>query len=97
MRTYLADTVENPAVDGPSARFTYQRIGPRGGISLVLLHHDLLGHHRRHSAIVDQRTRYRHDPLERLPLVPLPATKVSARNTHRSPLLPIQDSMTTHP
>jgi hypothetical protein len=47
MRTYLADTVENPAVDGPSARFTYRRMGPRGGIPLVLLQHDLLGHHRR--------------------------------------------------
>ena len=38
MSTYLADTAENVAVDGPSARFTYRRIGPRGGIPLVLLH-----------------------------------------------------------
>ena len=37
MTTYLADTAENLSVDGPSARFTYRRIGPRGGVPLVLL------------------------------------------------------------
>src|SRR5438094_9208789 len=37
MSTYLADTAENLTVDGPSATFTYRRIGPRGGVPLVLL------------------------------------------------------------
>ena len=37
MTTFLADTAENLFVDGPSARFTYRRIGPRGGVPLVLL------------------------------------------------------------
>ena len=37
MSTYLADAAENLTVDGPSARFTYRRIGPRGGVPLVLL------------------------------------------------------------
>ncbi|MFJ8142947.1 alpha/beta fold hydrolase [Streptomyces sp. NPDC096013] len=37
MSTYLADTAEDLSVDGPSAIFTYRRLGPRGGIPLVLL------------------------------------------------------------
>ncbi|MGW0335818.1 alpha/beta fold hydrolase [Streptomyces sp. NPDC003011] len=37
MTTYLADAAENLTVGGPSATFTYRRIGPRGGIPLVLL------------------------------------------------------------
>lgn len=37
MTTYLTDTAENLTVDGPSARFTYRRIGPRDGVPLVLL------------------------------------------------------------
>ncbi|MDT9697981.1 alpha/beta hydrolase [Streptomyces sp. P17] len=37
MSTFLADTAENLTVEGPSATFTYRRIGPRGGIPLVLL------------------------------------------------------------
>jgi pimeloyl-ACP methyl ester carboxylesterase len=37
MSTYLADTAEDLTVAGPSATFTYRRIGPRGGIPLVLL------------------------------------------------------------
>ncbi len=37
MSIYLADAAENLTVDGPSATFTYRRIGPRGGIPLVLL------------------------------------------------------------
>ncbi|WP_410870177.1 alpha/beta fold hydrolase [Nocardia sp. A7] len=37
MSTYLSDTVQNLTVDAPSARFTYRRFGPRGGIPLVLL------------------------------------------------------------
>jgi pimeloyl-ACP methyl ester carboxylesterase len=37
MSTYLADTAETLFVDGPSARFAYRRIGPRGGVPLVLL------------------------------------------------------------
>lgn len=37
MTTFLADTAEDLSVDGPSARFTYRRIGPRGGVPLVLL------------------------------------------------------------
>jgi pimeloyl-ACP methyl ester carboxylesterase len=35
--TASADTARNVTVDGPSARFTYRRIGPRGGVPLVLL------------------------------------------------------------
>jgi pimeloyl-ACP methyl ester carboxylesterase len=34
---YLADTAENLSADGPSATFTYRRIGPPGGVPLVLL------------------------------------------------------------
>jgi pimeloyl-ACP methyl ester carboxylesterase len=34
---YLADTAEDLTVEGPSARFTYRRVGPRGGVPLVLL------------------------------------------------------------
>ena len=37
MSTYLADAAENLTVEGPSATFTYRRIGPRGGVPLVLL------------------------------------------------------------
>ncbi|MGW0474235.1 alpha/beta fold hydrolase [Streptomyces coeruleorubidus] len=37
MSTYLADTAEDLTVEGPSATFTYRRIGPRGGVPLVLL------------------------------------------------------------
>ncbi|WP_327110977.1 alpha/beta hydrolase [Nocardia sp. NBC_01730] len=37
MSAYLSDTVENSTVTGPSARFTYRRTGPHGGIPLVLL------------------------------------------------------------
>lgn len=37
MSTYLADTAESLTVEGPSATFTYRRIGARGGIPLVLL------------------------------------------------------------
>ncbi|MFI0446385.1 alpha/beta fold hydrolase [Actinomadura sp. 6N118] len=37
MSTYLADAAEDLFVDGPSATFTYRRIGPRGGVPLVLL------------------------------------------------------------
>ncbi|WP_405613152.1 alpha/beta fold hydrolase [Streptomyces sp. NBC_00076] len=37
MSTYLADAAEDLTVEGPSATFTYRRIGPRGGIPLVLL------------------------------------------------------------
>lgn len=37
MSTYLADPAEDLAVTGPSATFTYRRIGPRGGTPLVLL------------------------------------------------------------
>lgn len=37
MSTYLADKVEDLTVQGPSARFTYRRMGPQGGIPLVLL------------------------------------------------------------
>ncbi|WP_433755587.1 alpha/beta fold hydrolase [Nocardia sp. CA-135398] len=37
MSTYLSDAAEDLSVDGPSARFTYRRIGPRGGVPLVLL------------------------------------------------------------
>jgi pimeloyl-ACP methyl ester carboxylesterase len=37
MSTYLADAAENLTVEGPSATFTYRRIGRRGGVPLVLL------------------------------------------------------------
>ena len=37
MSTYLADAADDLSVDGPSATFTYRRLGPRGGIPLVLL------------------------------------------------------------
>ena len=37
MSTYLADAAENLTATGPSATFTYRRIGLRGGIPLVLL------------------------------------------------------------
>ena len=37
MSTYLADAAEDLTVDGPSAMFTYRRMGPRGGVPLVLL------------------------------------------------------------
>ncbi|GAA4002188.1 alpha/beta hydrolase [Streptomyces plumbiresistens] len=37
MSTYLADAAENLTVEGPSATFTYRRIGPQGGTPLVLL------------------------------------------------------------
>jgi pimeloyl-ACP methyl ester carboxylesterase len=37
MSTYLADTAETLYAKGPSARFGYRRMGPRGGVPLVLL------------------------------------------------------------
>jgi pimeloyl-ACP methyl ester carboxylesterase len=37
MSAYLADTAESQFAQGPSATFTYRRMGPRGGIPLVLL------------------------------------------------------------
>jgi pimeloyl-ACP methyl ester carboxylesterase len=37
MSTYLADEAADLTVEGPSATFTYRRIGPRGGVPLVLL------------------------------------------------------------
>lgn len=37
MSTYLADAADDLSVDGPSATFTYRRLGPRSGIPLVLL------------------------------------------------------------
>ena len=37
MSTYLADTAENFSVAGPSALFTYRRMGRQGGVPLVLL------------------------------------------------------------
>jgi pimeloyl-ACP methyl ester carboxylesterase len=37
MSAYLADTADDLTVDGPSATFTYRRLGPRGGVPLVLL------------------------------------------------------------
>ncbi|MGW6521768.1 hypothetical protein [Streptomyces sp. NPDC054962] len=37
MSTYLVDAAEDLTVEGPSATFTYRRVGPRGGIPLVLL------------------------------------------------------------
>ncbi|MDW8803282.1 alpha/beta hydrolase [Streptomyces scabiei] len=37
MSVYLAETAEDLFVDGPSARFGYRRIGPKGNTPLVLL------------------------------------------------------------
>lgn len=37
MTAFLADTAEDLSVDGPSARFTYRRLGPRGGVPLLLV------------------------------------------------------------
>lgn len=37
MSTLLVDQTENQTVEGPSATFTYRRLGPRGGVPLVLL------------------------------------------------------------
>jgi pimeloyl-ACP methyl ester carboxylesterase len=37
MSTFDADNAENLTVDGPSARFTYRRLGPRGGVPLILV------------------------------------------------------------
>jgi pimeloyl-ACP methyl ester carboxylesterase len=37
MTTYLADKAEDLTVEGSSARFAYRRMGPRGGVPLVLL------------------------------------------------------------
>ncbi|MGW0585307.1 alpha/beta fold hydrolase, partial [Streptomyces sp. NPDC002920] len=37
MSTYLADKAENLTVEGPSATFTYRRMGRQGGVPLVLL------------------------------------------------------------
>ena len=37
MTNFLADTLENQSVTGPSATFTYRRTGPQGGVPLVLL------------------------------------------------------------
>ena len=37
MSIYLADAAENLTATGPSATFTYRRLGPRDGIPLVLL------------------------------------------------------------
>ncbi|MEU0076010.1 alpha/beta hydrolase [Streptomyces sp. NPDC006332] len=37
MSTYLADAAEDLTVEGPSARFTYRRLGPTTGTPLVLL------------------------------------------------------------
>ncbi|WP_328347478.1 alpha/beta fold hydrolase [Streptomyces violaceus] len=37
MNTYLADKAENLTVEGSSASFTYRRMGPRGGVPLILL------------------------------------------------------------
>lgn len=37
MSTYLSDTAETLTVSGPSATYTYRRLGPQGGIPLVLL------------------------------------------------------------
>ena len=37
MSTYLADAAENVSVAGPSAVFTYRRLGRHGGVPLVLL------------------------------------------------------------
>ena len=38
MSTYLADKAEDLTVEGPSATFTYRRMGLQGGVPLVLLH-----------------------------------------------------------
>jgi pimeloyl-ACP methyl ester carboxylesterase len=38
MPVFQADAAEDLTVGGPSARFTYRRLGPRGGVPLVLLH-----------------------------------------------------------
>jgi pimeloyl-ACP methyl ester carboxylesterase len=35
--TFLADQAENLTVEGPSATFTYRRMGPHGGVPLVLM------------------------------------------------------------
>ncbi|MGW7426174.1 alpha/beta fold hydrolase [Streptomyces sp. NPDC054813] len=37
MSTYLADKAEGLTVEGPSATFTYRRMGSQGGVPLVLL------------------------------------------------------------
>src|SRR5258705_6779274 len=37
MSTYLADAAKNLSVTGPSTVFTYRRLGPQGGVPLVLL------------------------------------------------------------
>ncbi|WP_371583243.1 alpha/beta fold hydrolase [Streptomyces sp. NBC_01314] len=37
MRIYLADKTEDLSVEGASATFTYRRMGPRGGVPLVLV------------------------------------------------------------
>ncbi|WP_330293148.1 hypothetical protein [Streptomyces sp. NBC_00576] len=37
MCTYLADKAEDLSVEGASATFTYRRMGPRGGVPLVLV------------------------------------------------------------
>ncbi|MDF9816737.1 alpha/beta hydrolase [Streptomyces sp. SPB162] len=37
MSTYLADSAEDLTVQGRSATFTYRRMGPQGGVPLVLL------------------------------------------------------------
>jgi pimeloyl-ACP methyl ester carboxylesterase len=37
MSTFTADTADDLTVDGPSARFTYRRLGPQGGVPLVLV------------------------------------------------------------
>ncbi len=37
MSTYLADKAETLSVEGPSATFAYRRLGPQGGVPLVLL------------------------------------------------------------
>ncbi|MET8421350.1 alpha/beta fold hydrolase [Streptomyces sp. NPDC005134] len=37
MSIYLADKAEGLTVEGPSATFTYRRMGPQGGVPLVLL------------------------------------------------------------
>lgn len=36
--TYAAATAETQYVESPSARFAYRRVGPQGGVPLVLLH-----------------------------------------------------------
>ena len=35
---YVSTAAETQDVDSPSARFAYRRIGPRGGVPLVLVH-----------------------------------------------------------